>query len=52
MGKPWPEPLAQTPEEQREVTRLAIQYVLARDELWHYAEALERRNSGGRRSEV
>ena len=43
MGKPWPEPLAQTPEEVHELSRLSIQYVLTRDELWRFAEELERR---------
>ena len=41
MGTPWPEPLTRTPEEQRELSRLAIQYALAWEELC-FAEELER----------
>ncbi len=45
VGQPLPKPLAQTPEELRELSRLAIEYVLARDELWRFPGELERRNS-------
>ena len=48
MRKKWPEPLARTAEEQRELSRLTMQYALARDELWRFAAELERRNSGGK----